>query len=219
VDLLEKSKSGLCFDAPQDAACSLRLTVTSSYTNPYCRFESLQGYFFIPQPTPETRREMQDSGIKNVSRVSFLGLNAVNFFQAEMVGVILPIHLANAPILPLTALYVKQLGGSDGLMTATVLTAQLVMVPVALLAGRYGDRWGRKPVLAIAFWILPVRILTYVFARSPQAVVWLQCLDGIGAGIYGVVVISLAADLTRGRAEDSTHWLDCSPQPFPSAEC
>jgi MFS family permease len=113
-------------------------------------------------------------------------------------------HLANAPILPLTALYVKQLGGSDGLMTATVLTAQLVMVPVALLAGRYGDRWGRKPVLAIAFWILPFRIFSYIFARSPHAVVWLQCLDGIGAGIYGVVVISLAADLTHGRGRFNT---------------
>jgi MFS family permease len=113
-------------------------------------------------------------------------------------------HLANAPILPLTALYVKQLGGSDGLMTATVLTAQLVMVPIALLAGRYGDRWGRKPVLAIAFWILPLRIFSYVLARSPNAVVWLQCLDGIGAGIYGVVVISLAAELTRGRGRFNT---------------
>jgi MFS family permease len=35
-------------------------------------------------------------------------------------------------------------------------------------------------------------------------VVWLQCLDGIGAGIYGVVVISLAADLTRGRGRFNT---------------
>ena len=104
-------------------------------------------------------------------------------------------HLANAPILPTVALYVKNLGGSDSLMTATVLTAQIVMVPVALLAGRYGDRWGRKPVLAIAFWILPLRILSYTLARDPKAVVWLQGLDGIGAGIYGVVVISLAADL------------------------
>jgi MFS family permease len=43
-------------------------------------------------------------------------------------------HLANAPILPATALYVKHLGGSDDLMTATVLTAQLVMVPVSLFA-------------------------------------------------------------------------------------
>jgi hypothetical protein len=48
-------------------------------------------------------------------------------------------HLANAPTLPTVALYVKKLGGSDYWMTATILTAQVVMVPVALLAGRYCD--------------------------------------------------------------------------------
>ena len=113
-------------------------------------------------------------------------------------------HLANAPILPVTALYVKQLGGSDRLMTATVLTAQVVMVPVALLAGRYGERWGGKPVLAIAFWILALPILSYILARDPKSVIWLQGLDGIGAGIYGVIVISLAADLTGGRGRFNT---------------
>jgi len=85
-----------------------------------------------------------------------------------------------------------------------VLTAQIVMVPVAIFAGRYGDRWGRKPILAIAFWILPLRILSYIVARDPKMVVWLQGLDGIGAGIYGVIVISLAADLTRGRGRFNT---------------
>ncbi len=113
-------------------------------------------------------------------------------------------HLANAPILPLTALYVKKLGGSDSLMTATVLTAQIVMVPVAIFAGKFGDRWGRKPVLAIAFWVLPLRIVSYVLAHDPRAIIWLQSLDGIGAGIYGVVVISLAADLTRGKGKFNT---------------
>jgi MFS family permease len=113
-------------------------------------------------------------------------------------------HLANAPILPTVALYVKQLGGTDSLMTATVLTAQVVMVPMAILAGRYGDRWGRKPMLAIAFWILPLRIFSYMLAHDARTVVWLQCLDGIGAGIYGVIVISLAADLTRGRGRFNT---------------
>jgi MFS family permease len=108
-------------------------------------------------------------------------------------------HFANAPILPTVALYVKQLGGSDGLMTATVLTAQIVMVPVALLAGRLCDTWGRKAVMAIAFWVLPFRILSYSFVSRPNAVVWLQGLDGIGAGIYGVAVVALAADLTRGK--------------------
>jgi MFS family permease len=94
---------------------------------------------------------------------------------------------------------VKHLGGSDDLMTATVLTAQLVMVPVSLFAGWYGDRWGRKAVMAIAFWFLPIRIFSYTLVTHPRSVVWLQGLDGIGAGIYGVIVIALAADLTRGR--------------------
>jgi MFS family permease len=108
-------------------------------------------------------------------------------------------HLSNAPILPATALYVKKLGGSDSLMTATVLTAQLVMVPVSLFAGRYGDRWGRKAVMGIAFWFLPLRIFTYALVTTPRGVVWLQGLDGIAAGIYGVIVIALAADITQGR--------------------
>ena len=113
-------------------------------------------------------------------------------------------HLANAPILPVVALYVKQLGGSDRLMTATVLTAQCVMVPVALFAGKFCDVWGRKPVLAIAFWALPLRILSYSLVKSATAVVWLQTLDGIGAGIYGVAVVALAADLTRGKGRFNT---------------
>ncbi len=113
-------------------------------------------------------------------------------------------HLANAPILPTVALYVKKLGGSDDLMTATVLTAQIVMVPVALLAGKYGDLWGRKPVMAIAFWVLPLRILSYSFVSTPSAIVWLQSLDGIGAGIYGVAAVALSADLTRGKGRFNT---------------
>jgi MFS family permease len=113
-------------------------------------------------------------------------------------------HLANAPILPTVALYVKKLGGSDDLMTATVLTAQLVMVPVALMAGRFCDSWGRKPVTAVAFWVLPLRIVSYSFVSGPSAVVYLQALDGIGAGIYGAAVVALAADLTHGKGRFNT---------------
>ena len=113
-------------------------------------------------------------------------------------------HLANAPVLPTVALYVKKLGGSDELMTATVLTAQVVMVPVALVAGRLCDSWGRKPLMAVAFLVLPLRILSYAFVSKPAAVVWLQGLDGIGAGIYGVAVVAIAADLTRGKGRFNT---------------
>jgi MFS family permease len=110
-------------------------------------------------------------------------------------------HLANAPVLPLTALYIKQLGGSTQLTTFTVLSAQLVMIPVAWLSGRLCDSWGRKPVMAIAFWVLPFRILSYTLAHDPTMVVILQALDGIGAGIYGVVITAMAADLTHGKGQ------------------
>ncbi len=113
-------------------------------------------------------------------------------------------HFANAPILPAVALYVKRLGGSSVLMAATVLTAQSVMVPVAFLAGRLVDSWGRKPVMSVAFWVLPLRILSYSFVHSPAALVVLQLLDGVGAGIYGVAILSMAADLTRGQGGFNT---------------
>jgi MFS family permease len=78
------------------------------------------------------------------------------------------------------------------------------MVPVALLSGRLCDSWGRKPVMAIAFWILPLRIFSYTFVSNPKALVYLQSLDGIGAGIYGVAVVALSADLTRGKGGFNT---------------
>jgi MFS family permease len=110
-------------------------------------------------------------------------------------------HFANAPVLPLTALYVKKLGGSDSLMASTVLMAQIVMVPVAWLSGRLCESWGRKAVMMIGFWALPLRIISYTFARGPGTVVALQLLDGIGAGIYGVIVVAMAADLTAGKGK------------------
>jgi MFS family permease len=110
-------------------------------------------------------------------------------------------HLANAPILPVTALYIKQLGGSSALTTFTVLSAQVVMVPIAWASGKFCDSWGPKAVMSIAFWALPLRILSYTLAHNPHMVVFLQALDGIGAGIYGVVIVVFAADLTRGKGQ------------------
>ena len=116
-------------------------------------------------------------------------------------------HLANAPILPVTALYIKQLGGSSALTTFTVLSAQLVMVPVAWATGRLCDSWGRKPIMAVAFWVLPFRILSYTLAHNPHMVVFLQALDGVGAGIYSVAIVAFAADLTRGKGQfNSSAW-------------
>src|SRR5205085_4581869 len=108
-------------------------------------------------------------------------------------------HLANAPVMPLVGMYITDLGGTEGQVAGVVLTAQVVMIPVALLTGWLCDRWGRKPVFAIGFVALPVRIFLYSLSTDPGELVALQALDGIGAGIYGVAVVAMCADLTRGK--------------------
>ena len=108
-------------------------------------------------------------------------------------------HFANAPTMPLVALYIKALHGSDWQVAAVVLVAQAVMVPVALLSGILCDRWGRKLVLAVGFLALPLRIMLYSLASSPGALVAMQAFDGLGAGVFGVTVVAICADLGREK--------------------
>jgi MFS family permease len=108
-------------------------------------------------------------------------------------------HLANAPVMPFVGAYLTQLGGTSVQVAAVVFTAQAVMIPVALLTGRLCDSWGRKPAFAVGFLALPVRIFLYSLTQSPWMLVALQTLDGIGAGVYGVAVVAMCADLTRGK--------------------
>ncbi len=109
-------------------------------------------------------------------------------------------HFANAAMLPLVGQK-----SSDGLkegaavlMSACIIAAQVVMVPVALLASRLAVTWGRKPVFLIGFAVLPVRGLLYCLSVNPYYLVAVQLLDGIGAGIFGVVSVLVVADLTKG---------------------
>jgi MFS family permease len=108
-------------------------------------------------------------------------------------------HLANAPVMPLVAQKVKVVGGSNAQVAAVVLTAQAVMIPVAVLAGLFAHRFGHKRVLAVGFAVLPIRIALYALTDNPGSLVALQSLDGIGAGIFDVTTIALCADITRGR--------------------
>lgn len=108
-------------------------------------------------------------------------------------------HLANAPTMPVVALYLKHLGGGDEKVAWVVLIAQAVMVPTALFAGKYCAKLGRKPVFTVAFIVLPIRILLYSITKNPTALLTIQALDGIGAGIYGVVIALMCSDLTRGK--------------------
>jgi predicted MFS family arabinose efflux permease len=109
-------------------------------------------------------------------------------------------HFANAAMLPLLGeMLAKGKGrGSMLFMSACVVTTQLVITLLASWAGRKAGSWGRKPLLLFAFGVLPVRAVLYTLTHHTVALVAIQVLDGVGAGIFGVVSVLVIADLTQG---------------------
>jgi len=108
-------------------------------------------------------------------------------------------HLSNAAMLPLVgqklALQDKKLGTS--LMSACIVAAQLVMVPMAMLVGARADAWGHKRFFLLALLILPVRGALYTLSDNKVWLVGVQLLDGVGAGIFGAIFPVIVADLMR----------------------
>jgi MFS family permease len=113
---------------------------------------------------------------------------------------VLLFHLANAAMLPLAGQYLAegQPKTAPIWISACIIAAQLVMIPVSIMAGNFAQSWGRKPVFLIGFAVLPIRGLLYTLSNSPLLVVPVQLLDGIGAGIFGVLASVIVADLTKG---------------------
>jgi predicted MFS family arabinose efflux permease len=108
-------------------------------------------------------------------------------------------YFANGPVNSLVALYIKELGGSDSEVAWIALISQPIMIPSAWFAGKYCAQFGRKPVMAIAFFLLPIRIFLYCFAKSALAVLAITAMDGVIAGVFGVMAILLSADLTKNE--------------------
>ncbi len=108
-------------------------------------------------------------------------------------------HFANAAMLPLIGQKLAE-GKPDAslYMAACIIVAQLVMIPVAIWSGRLANSWGRRPVFLVGMVILPIRGFLYTLSDDPFYLVAVQALDGVGAGIFGVLVITIVADLTAG---------------------
>jgi predicted MFS family arabinose efflux permease len=109
-------------------------------------------------------------------------------------------HFANAAMLPLLGEMLSKGHGRASMMfmSACVITTQLVVTLLASWSGIKARQWGRKPLLLIAFGVLPVRGVLYTLTDSAPSLVAIQILDGIGAAIFGVVSVLVIADLTKG---------------------
>jgi MFS family permease len=77
--------------------------------------------------------------------------------------VVFTFHFANAAMLPLVgqelALHNKEVG--TALMSACIVAAQVVMVPVAYVVGTKADTWGRKPIFLFGYAVLTLRAFLY----------------------------------------------------------
>ena len=69
---------------------------------------------------------------------------------------------------------------------------------VAAVSGRLASRIGRKPLFLFGFAALALRGVLYTVSHHPAALIAVQCMDGLGAGIFGVVGVLIIADLTKG---------------------
>jgi MFS family permease len=105
---------------------------------------------------------------------------------------------AYASAFPFVVLRIRNLGGSDSMVATLVLVSQASMVPVALVAGRLLHGGRHKPVFALGFVVLPVYLVAGALVRSTSALLLLQGLGSVSAGIFGVAIVALSADLTRG---------------------
>lgn len=125
-----------------------------------------------------------------------VGDNCLWIFTASVVL----FHFANAAMLPLVGELLSRGNDSSSsmYMSACIIAAQLVMIPVALLTGHLADSWGRKPLFLIGFAVLAVRGLLYTFGTSSFYLLGVQSLDGIGAAIFGVLWVLIISDLSRG---------------------
>lgn len=109
-------------------------------------------------------------------------------------------HLGNAAMLPLIgqALAAEHAGNPSAFTGATVVIAQLTMVPVAILAARLAGTRGYWIVFLLALLALPLRGALAAGVSGPLVIVPVQILDGVGAGLLGVAVPGLVARILNG---------------------
>lgn len=117
-------------------------------------------------------------------------------------GSIFLFQLANGPMASLVAqkISLAHESWSAAITSTTIVAAQAVMLPMAILVGRFADGWGRKPILLFAFAMLPVRALLYTLSDDAVWLFAVQALEGVSTGLYSAIKPLVIADLMEDKA-------------------
>jgi MFS family permease len=117
-----------------------------------------------------------------------------------LAGTLALFHLGNAAMLPLLgqALVARGAGDPSAFTAATVVVAQLTMIPMALFAARLAETRGYWSVLVLALVALPIRGIIAATVADAWGLLPVQILDGVGAGLLGVATPGLVARILAG---------------------
>lgn len=123
-------------------------------------------------------------------------------FVVFLIAVLL-FHLTNGTLLPLVLERIVHFPtkGASSLNsfwpTSCIIIAELVMIFTAIFTGQWASK-GRKPLLLLCYLSLALRALIFALANSPYVLVAGQIFDGISAGVFGVISITIVSDLAYG---------------------
>ncbi len=109
-------------------------------------------------------------------------------------------HLANAGMLPLAAGQVTREAGdrAELVIAACILVPQILGSILSPWIGRWAGRYGRRPIMLIAFAAVPLRGVLLAVSTSPAMTMGVQVLDAVSSAAFGVMLPLVASDLSRG---------------------
>jgi len=114
-------------------------------------------------------------------------------------------HFANTSMLPLIGqkLALSHPGLETALLSACILVAQAVAVPVAIFAGRKATAWGPVALLAAACLALASRGLLFARFNDASVLIGAQVLDGVATGLWDVLVPLILGSVISGSGRYS----------------
>lgn len=149
---------------------------------------------FVPDPRREDvvpassgSPEPQDPGS---AEAQVCARNLGRFLQAHFLCI-----FAYTGSIAYLSLHLKALGATPFAITGVFAAGVACEAIVMLVVGRLSDRFGRRPLLAIAYAFLPVRLLLYIPATGPLWVLGVQTIHGINFGIIAAVAVAFVNDL------------------------
>jgi PPP family 3-phenylpropionic acid transporter len=100
-------------------------------------------------------------------------------------------------------IFMQHVGGRGLFLSCVFLPGVITEALVMRYSGVFSDRYGRRPVLAISYLLLPFRLLIYSVALNPWWVLGAQSLHGLNFGIVGAVAIAFVNDQADHRTRGS----------------